>query len=259
MKKAVSKILAFAMAAVMTFSISPALTAEAANKTLPAETLYMTSKSNGYTSFQIDKLTKVDDVKSSNMAVLKPSGYSIHKSSYEYFYYSDSNKKFTKSDSASGSKYTDFSFYAYKKGTSTVTIKSGSTTYNKKINVEKYVNPLKSLTISNVNGGKNIAGKYKSEARVRVTGKKADTIKVKATAASNWEITEISISNTDYSTGRSIGSYSNRYFKNGTTSGVNILNFYDSGKADVYVYCVNKKNGGKISINAEINYPKTNY
>ncbi len=254
MRKNISRFLAAVMASVMVFTAAPALDTQAADKQLDAETLYMTSKDSGYVSFDIDGVTKVNSVKSSNMAVLKPSNYSIHNNKYDYYYYSDSKNAFEKSDYNSGSKYTDFSFRALKKGSSNITIKSGSTTYKKKVNVLNYVNPLKTLTISNVNGGKNIAGKFKAKNYNIVKGTSANQIKVKASTKSGWVIKEIYISNTSYEDGQSEGAYTVRHFRNGVTSSENILNYYDLGHdANVYVYCENKANGGKLSISTRIN------
>ena len=160
--KKFSKIIALAMAAVMTFSSSPALIAQAKETDLGAQTLYYSSKDcNGSVSFSIDDITKVDSVKSSKISIVRPSSYNIYKNQDTSYYYNESKNAFEKSEYDNNHKYASFSFRGVKAGTSKITIKSGKNTYVKTLTFKNYTNPLKSLTISNVNNGKNISNKFK--------------------------------------------------------------------------------------------------
>ncbi len=257
--KKFSKIIALAMAAVMTFSISPALIAQAKETTLDAETVYLPSKNGSkIVSFSIYDLTKVDSVKSSKNAVLRPYEYTINIDNNQRYNYEYSKNAFVKDDYTYNSKYTNFTFDGVKAGTSNITVKSGGNTYKKTVTVKNYTNPLKSLIISNVNGGKNISGKFSRNSEAKFKGKNSKSIKAKAQVAGGWEITQINMSNTyseapDY---ESIGSSAYRYFKKGTSKGEATLNYYNYKKPGyVRVSCRNKTTKGTIEIYARINQP----
>jgi len=235
MKKTFGKIFAVAMAAVMTFTAAPALTAEAATKTLAAKTVYLESEySTESISIQADKATKISNLKSTNKTVVKPSSYSINKSTQV-----DEDGK-DKSSNQYGYAY----FSAVKPGTATVSFKGGSTTYKQNVIVKKYVNPLKSLKINNnelVSMIKNSA--YGAQASA------AKTIKVNATAASGWKIKNISVYNS--LDNGSADMY--RYYYNGTSKGSLTFSGYNTKKyGSVSIRLENKKDGGEISVSVNL-------
>ncbi len=249
--KRISKFIALTMAAILTFSISPALLAEA--KTLDPETVYMESYYYGDASFSIENLTKVDSVKSSDDKVLGVSTFYFYKNERTYYYNNKSKNRIEKASYGSTDKGINFDVIAHKPGSATISVKSGNKKYTKKITVKEYTNPISSLVISNVNKGKNISGKFKSESLATFSGASAKTIKVKAKAKSGWEIAEIKIFNRS---NENIGHSSESHFKKGTTTAVSTLNHINNKvQSDVYIYCVNKKNKGRITLDIHIKAP----
>ncbi len=235
MKKNIGKVIALAMAAVMTFSVSPALKADAATKNLAAKTVYLESEySSESISIQADKATTVKNLKSTNKTAVKPSSYSLSQSTTV-----DENGK-DKSTSRYGYAY----FSAVKPGTATVSFTAGSTTYKQKINVKKYVNPLKSVKINKA----ELAGMLKNSAYGASTTA-AKTIKVNATAASGWKIQNISVFNSlndgyldayrSYNKGASKGSLS--------FSGYNVKQYGSVG-----ISLKNTKDGGEIRVSISL-------
>lgn len=81
-----------------------------------------------------------------------------------------------------------------KPGTTTVSYKIGSKTYKTKITVAKYINPLKSVKITKVKSGKNIANKLikSSTASAIKLSKTIKNSKLTLQAKSGWKIASVS-------------------------------------------------------------------
>ena len=133
-----------------------------------------------------DKIKK-SSVKSSNSGIVELQTLSNRTSIYE-------TDGFTKG--ATTSKQTNVSAdifaIAKKAGTTTVSYQIGSKTYQTKVTVKNYVNPLSSLKISGVNSGKNIATQANKTDQVACKLKKTvknATVTVKA--KSGWKISYI--------------------------------------------------------------------
>ncbi len=248
MKKSIGRIFAAALAFVMIFALTPSLTAEAS--TLAAKTVYMTSATTA-PSFSIlaSGATKVSNVKSSNSKVVKPSSYNISKGNSVDL----TNKK--KSSSNSATVY----FQPKKPGKAIVSFKAGKTSYSQKVTVKKYVNPLASLTVSNVNGGKDIHSVFKKSASApygTLKAKGATKIKVSAKAIKGWEITYINASNSSSNSKGYLYTGTYRDFSTKASSASCTLN--DTGKKGysyVNVTLRNKKDNGTITISMSL-YPK---
>ena len=256
MKKRFGKVFAFAMAAVLTFSISPVLKVEAKTVTLDTETVYMTSKDYGYYSFEVENIKKVSKMKSSNANVYKPYAYELNTSKrYEDYGVWKENKN--------NRYYLRISGDLKKAGTAKLSFNSGKDTYKKMIKVKNYVNPLKTLKISNVNKNKSIAGKFALSNSYKCTGSNAKSINVKAYAASGWTIESISISNMSYryevkgSTHYRYDDEGNqvyRYFKGGKSNCNVALNDYDFSKeVNVQIKLRNKSNKANLTVTATVN------
>ncbi len=259
MKKFISRVVAFAMAAVIMFSVSPAITAEAKKVSLGSETFYLKSKKSGATTcyFSVEGITSVKKVTSSNPKVARIYNYDVRKNSsyYEYWYdrYGEGFEK--TSTNSSSNKYVSCNATVFKSGTATLSLTSGKNTYSKKFKILDYTNPLKTLTVSNVNNGKNIAGKLKNGNEAKVKGKKAKTINVAAEVKPGWGIKSIYISNTAYdsSVGHSLGAYTYRYFNNAKTAKHAMQNYSNKRSASVSVDCYNKKTKASLTVYARIN------
>lgn len=155
------------------------------------QTVYLQSAGGvGYANISVSGFAKgkgivKSSVKSSNPSVA--TAHTLSKSSTEY-------QKLSK-EGSSGSYYYDYIELGLKKaGTAKITYKVGSKACATTIVVKKYENPFKSLTITGVNGGKNLASKYKTTAFPMVKGgKKAGKIKVAAKAG--WKVKSINYDN----------------------------------------------------------------
>lgn len=241
MKRKLRKLGGIILAVAMLASMMPAAVVNAAPSVSKNQTLYRSSKSsNSYVSIYVNNLgsstIKKSSVKSSNTSVAKP--YSIYDSKYssktEYF---DGSKARSNS-----SHYGYIELKASKAGTATVSFKVGSKSYSSKVTVKDYVNPVKSIKISGVNSGKNLASLTKSNSYVSgLTSKTTKNAKVQVTAASGWKITEIYTS--DYNSGDHYNYYNNK----GKTSATLNAGTFTKGRSYVNVTFTNTKNGASLS------------
>ncbi len=241
MKKSIVKILAAVLAFVMMFSFTPSLTAEAAK--LEKKTIYLSSASST-TEFSIyaDKATKVSNVKSSNKKAVTPDRYNISK-------YTNVNLKDNRKSVSNGA---NVYFKAVKPGNATVSFKAGKTGYSQKVTVKKYVNPLKSLTVSNINGGKDIHKLFSKSAYApsgKLKMKAAKQVKINAKAIKGWEVTYIGLSSSASGAKGYSSSSAYRSFNTGASSASATLCDY-SAKGYNYgsVTFRNKKDNGTITI-----------
>ena len=108
-------------------------------------------------------------------------------------------KPYTHSD-----HFYNIGFAVKKPGTGKISFKVGNKTYTSTIKVLRYVNPLKSVSITGVKG--NLAGKFKRSGHnaFRYANKAQKNAVMKCTAANGWKITGVSFNNnrthTQYST-----------------------------------------------------------
>ncbi len=174
LKRAASAILVVAIALTTVLAV-PTAEVEAASVSYPKTmTVYLQDKSgtsSGYTegdTIKVKTTKKVKNAKSSKKSVLKLEGTDKFK------------------------KYSLISFYAKKAGTSKVTYKVGSKTYTTKVTVKNYTNPAKTIMISGVKSGKNIASKFKKANEDDTFKISTTTNKAKLTvqAAKGWKLTE---------------------------------------------------------------------
>lgn len=245
MKKSIVKILAAVLAFVMMFSFTPSLTAEAAK--LEKKTIYLSSASStSEFSIYADKATKVSNVKSTNSKVVSPDRYNLSKGTTVNL----------KDKKKSGSNSATVYFRAMKPGKATVSFKAGKESYSQKITVKKYVNPLKSLTVSNINGGKDIHKVFNKSASApygKLKPKAAKQVKINAKAIKGWEVIYISLS----SSGSSAKGYSSsdvyRSFSTRASSASATLCDYSlKGYNSASVTLRNKKDQGTVHISFSI-------
>ncbi len=191
-------------------------------------TIYlMTTSGAGFEDIKVKTSKTVKSVKSSNKSVAGDLSVEKHKT------------------------YSLISVVGKKAGTAKITFKVGGKKYTTKVTVKNYTNPIKTLKISGVGGGKNIASKVKKKNEVDLSLKKNITnAKLTIKTAKNWKLTDIS-------------------FYDGTVGDSKVDKTYSKGtskkksyklkklkKSHSYYLCMdfkNKKNGGVQHIYYNIN------
>ena len=166
---------------------TPAFAAVDYEKTV---TRYLSSTDgDGYAYIYVYGLTKSQTIKKSSVKVSNNKVVADTLGHYASVYKKLSKNGYTGKSYSAGIELT-----LKKAGTSTVSFKIGSKTYETKVTALKYVNPVKSLTITGVKSGKNLASGFKTSAYAngKAGNKKG---KIAVTAASGWKVTSIYYSN----------------------------------------------------------------
>ena len=206
MKKILKKLSCALLTAVMVCAMTP-LAASAAINYSKTRIVYMptSGKELGYDEISINNIPAGQTILKSNVKVSK-GGSVISLDSF-----SSSSCKSTTEAFRKGVKSSNYSDHFYnigfavkKPGTGKISFKVGNKTYTSTIKVLRYVNPLKSISITGVKG--NLAGKFKNSGHnaFRYTNKAQKSAVMKCTAANGWKITSVSFNNnrtyTQYST-----------------------------------------------------------
>ena len=205
------------------------------------QTRYMESKNKGNTEFNIfiNNVPAGKSISKSSVKVL--SGKSavslstLFKSKDSYY-----NKSFDKKPVTSSSEDESYliSGVAKKAGTGKISFKVGNKSYVSTVKVLPYTNPISSLTITGVNNGANLAGKFKTGntgSSIRIN-KNAKNVFITCKAASGWNVVSINFFNKKTNNRHSIAS----------TNGLNRSNGVSSLKA--YVGNLLAKQEGTLSI-----------
>ncbi len=265
MRSKFSKVLALAMAAVLAVGVSPAVTAQAASKkvTLDKQVIYLTSKTGTYgTSFTVEGVGKLTTKpKSSKKSVVKVNSFATTTGKSKYTYHSFNGDEWKSNDPVTTKlDQVNISVSALKKGTATVTFTGNDTDYSKVIEVKKYSNPIKSFTVTNLNGGKNLADKFAKSSYVydsKDVASKGGKVKFTVVPKAGWEVTYMYLENYYPSESAQAG-YNEVYrsYYNGTSKGTVTLADYDetvTGYATVGLR--NKADGGTLYMHITI-YPE---
>ncbi len=235
LKRILSALLVVVLAAGI-FVASPPADAEAASslKYDKKVTVYLarkTGKSSKYSSdsIKVNTSKSVESVKSSKKSVVGGLLVEPHGS------------------------YSLIDFTGKKAGTSTISFKVDSKTYKTKVTVKKYTNPIKTLKVTGVSSGKNIASKVKKTREANVSLKKTKkNAKLTIKTAKNWKITEVYVTDT---TTTSAKTKVNKTYKKGIskkkTYKLKTLNKNHS--YFISLTLKNKKNGGVQYIYYNIN------
>lgn len=206
MKKILKKLSCALLAAAMVCAMTP-LAASAAINYSKTRIVYMptSGKDLGYDEISISNIPAKQNILKSNVKVvsggfviaLDSFGSSSFKSTTEAF--RKGAKPYTHSD-----HFYNIGFAVKKPGTGKISFKVGNKTYTSTIKVLRYVNPLKSVSITGVKG--NLAGKFKSSGHNAFcyANKAQKNAVMKCTAVNGWKITGVSFNNnrthTQYST-----------------------------------------------------------
>lgn len=199
MKKFAKKFLTLALAAAVLFTSAP-VTANAAPSVGSKYIVSRSSKTgDSYFSLYIGNLTKkqrVKNVKVANKSFMEHRYTSHYTNQYSYTTtYADPNQQ--------DNNYNNTDYYAYiglvahKNGTSKVSFTIDGKKYEPEVEVKAYVNPCKTLTLTGVNGGKNMASKFNAANSISVKAptKNAPGAKVTVSAKAGWKITQVSFDN----------------------------------------------------------------
>ena len=138
-----------------------------------------------------------------------------------------------------------------KAGSTVVTVKVGAESYDIKVNVVKYKNPIKTLKIKGINRGKNIASKTKKKNYVNFTGVKVKSGTLKITPKSGWTVERISFSCNN--TGITM-TQKNRVKKNGETQTVKVKSMSLGSLKKSYTYIINITLVNKAGVRENVNY-----
>ena len=236
MKKSMKKVFALMiMAAVIMISAVPALAGITYDKTM---TVYLTPSRNVGGFLYVRGLTgsqrlKKSDIKSSNPSVAKLG--SVDYSTYKSNTYGESSTYID--------KYSRIMFGCNKPGTSTISFKVGSKTYKSKVTIRKYVNPLSSLTITGINGGKSIHRTFNKENECDYKfNKTVSNARIRAKARDGWYISALTI----YHSGNRYSTYN---IKNDKTISALNLRMPKFGKGySLQMVLLNKSNGGDLEL-----------
>lgn len=263
MKKLMKKVLTLALALTVLVSIVPPMTAEAAVSAPEAVQLYRSIKGEGtsFTSFYVGGLKKSTKIypktlKSSDKTVVRPWYFEKSSSNYGYTsYYYDENGSLTNADDPSESSSNYYNAYVGLRlldaGKATVQYKIGSTTYKTKVTALAYTNPLKTVKITGVNSGNNIASKVKNQSTANVTlnsTKKNATVQI--AAKTNWVITSVEVYDSVSGTTYEISNYG----EEGTGSvKLNVGTLTKKEYASLRIYLYNTKTGSSMSCYYYIN------
>ena len=245
--KSFKKLWCIILTAVMLTTLLP-VTAFAAISVPAKQTFYMSSlKGYSYLEVEVDGMTKkqsidTSSIKSSNKNIFEPVYIYHNKSSFTGTYLFD--KKTNKDTEV----WSNINLEVKKPGTAKLTFKIGNKSYSSNLTFKKYVNPLKSITITGVNGGKNFASKFKADSNISMKGSsKKGSIKI--SAATGWKISRAFFNQNNNT--ENINMYSSKGVSSVTvpmTSGIK------SGKPYyLSVTLVNEKDGGTLNLSVNIN------
>ncbi len=219
MNKTLKRVLTLALALMMLLSLSVAAFADE-GEVYPVTgtvTIYLDRNTNQYPGSQslwlaLASADKSFTIKRSSVKVTAGTAeaqlYAFEKSFYGYDEQYDWSGEQTWEGESSYRSY-DYSIgvHVSKPGTFTVKYKIGTTSYSFKVKVLQYVNPVKTITLTGVNGGSSFAARTKYEYsnsadRLSLPAKKTNT-SLKVTAKDGWKFTNIQFRDTTKGTYRS--------------------------------------------------------
>lgn len=187
--KRLKQILCFTLVLALTFIMLPAKQAKAEIVAPSTKVIFVGDS----TSIDVSGLTaknKLSSPKSSNSSVVQIISYSNSSNAHKSVKVADEGY-----NGNTSYYYGSVTIKAKKAGTATVSYKIGSKTYKTKVTVKKFTNPVKSITLTNVNGGKNFASRFKSNVSYTSLTLKNGTLKLSLTTNSGWKLTGVYYNN----------------------------------------------------------------
>ena len=176
--------------------VFPQMPVKAAPTYTQEVTMVMYEK-NQIANLYIDDLAAAETISSADVTSSKSSVASIYSITREE---QESETEVVENDEVTD----DSNTYSYtisiklkKKGTTVISYKIGTETYSTTVKVVKYTNPIKTLKITGVKSGKNIASKTKTNNYVNFKGVKKSGSKLSITPKSGWTVEKITFSCSD--------------------------------------------------------------
>ena len=247
MKNRTIKLGSIALSLALLLSAAPATVSFAASA--PDElAVYMTSKDYGYTSISINDLGNktITGAASDNAGVISVTSYT---------------NETTKITGISTDKINTYisgyvSLSISKAGKANITTQVGSQTLKTKVTAYAYENPAKNLTITGVNGGKDISGKFASGSYSTLKiAKAAKSGKLTITPKANWAVQDIYFSNSspsDSNYNYYYHSYSVKTPKAGKKVTTDLGGLSKNGSGIAGISFVNTKTGGTLHLTVNL-------
>lgn len=269
MNKIAKKIFGVALAAMMAVTTLSPMAVQAADEPQieAPKTVYLSSSKGTENAFiqvfnlKESQMVKKSSVKSSNSKVAKLNYLDTSISKYsgktEYF---QSGMEDSSYNNSYNSNYIGLELL--KAGKSTISFKIGSKSYSTDITVKKYTNPLRSVQISGISSGKNIASKLKKRSDANLTLKKsAKNAVIKLKAKSGWKISNVSLARNkkvtygdSYSYYDRVDSYNYASSKGASSVSLRVGTLKGKQPYTVEVRMKNTKDGGSMDCYYFINH-----
>ena len=252
MKRKLCKFLAALICAAIVLGFYQAPTSYAAEtKTLDQVTIYK-PESESSASFRLNDFIKLKTLSSSSKYIT-PTEYYYNCDKYSQGYEVVNGKLKEKKSKNNG--YINVYLKCKKYGSAKIKFRSDNTTYIVPVKVKKYVNPLKSLTITNVNKGKNIAKKYNKQSALyglyELNLSKSGKVKLSATAKAGWEIISARLVNRKYND-KTYSHEISRDYTGKSSASLTMSDFDAESGGFIYVVLRNKTDNGLVEIYANI-------
>lgn len=252
MKKILGKLLSALICAALVAGLYQGPTSYAAEqKTLEKVTIYKPA-GGIYASFKLNDFVKLKTLSSSSKNIT-PTEYYYSCDKYSQGYEVVNGK--VKERKSSNKGYITVHLECKKFGSANIKFKSGNTNYTVPVKLKKYVNPLKSLTITNVNKGKNISKKFDEEPTIydlyALKLSKSGKVKLSATAKGGWEITSVRLVNRKHND-RTYNHEISRDYKGKISASITMHDFDAESGGFIDVVLRNKTDNGVVEIYANI-------
>ena len=169
----------------------PALEADAAPVFDKTTTIVMYEKNQeGYIT--ISGLKPTQTIKKSNVKSSKKAVASITR--IEKIYSKSTEHSYEKKTDKTSETNTYMIFFNIKKaGKTFIKFKIGKKSYQTKVVIKKYANPIKNIKITNVNNGKSFASKFKKKNAVNFPGVDVDNAVLTVKPGAGWKITSVKV------------------------------------------------------------------
>lgn len=234
-----------ALAILLAVTVAMPQSVQAAISAPPSLTYY--DDGAEYISFSVDGLGKNQEVKKSSV---KSSNTGV---ATLYYLSKHSSKSQTSSfvgeeDSKYESYSATISLDVKKPGSTVISYKIGSKTYKTKITIKPYVNPVSSVTMTGVNGGKNFASltNKRDYASVSLTKASKNAV-VKVKPKSGWKVRSITVSDEKTGDYHEVYNYGSKGVSNAT------LQVPTFSGGSIHVSCLDK-NGNSLDVSYSTGY-----
>ena len=244
------RLTAYIFSLIVILSVLPSIPAKAAPTYQQEVTMVMYEK-NQIAQLYIDDLAASETITADDVTSSKSSVASIYSITREE---QESETEVVENDEVvddSNTYSTTISIKLKKKGTTVISFKVGNETYSTTVKVVKYTNPIKTLKITGVKSGKNIASKTKTKNYVNFKGVKKSGSKLTITPKSGWTVEKISFSCSDTGETRTKKNYAK---KNGVKTALTVSNLSLGTLKKDYTYLIDITFVNTKGVRETVNY-----